>query len=384
MWTLLSLMVGCTPTSTEVTPGTTDLPPDGDTDSDSDSDADREQACPEVDPLGFQPSAVIMETAGNAKSPTIVSDGDDVFVAWHDFTHDPTQLYFASQSGSGDWDVELLDLLNEKAIRPRLLTDGASVHLFFDVYEEDEEDWAVYITTRTGQDWSTPERLGSGEKVDPVLHEGNLHAVWFDGMQPIHRWRDGSAWVDGNPLAVPSAVQTFRLRLLSAEDLELVVALSPASLSYDIERFTWDGNDWTSQPLFTSINLSSDDPSGSVGPDGVAQWVWTEQDPADLWTIGIALQRSDATRPTRVNQNPGFSTSPDITVPSDGLALVTWLDDQEQLLMSQAPFDEQVVISTEGAGPRITTDRCGVSHLVYYAHNQAGVQDIYYTSNAVP
>ena len=374
---LPALLFGCTPSP----PSPDETGDETATDETGRDDTGTEEApCPPLgDPLSFSEPSPILQTEGNAKSPTLAIVDDAVHVAWHDFSYTPTRIVHAVQT-EGAWSTQRLELTEERAIRPRLVVDGDEVHLFFDVYENDT-DWAVYMSTRRDGVFGPAIRLGDGEKVDAAVFEGVLHAVWFDGTQPVHRMRIDGEWSDGAPIRVPAYVQTFRLRLLAGNDLELLIATSPGEVSYDPELFTWSDGSWTSRPLYTSVGLSSDDVSGAVGADGVSHWVWTEQSAADPWTIPVAHQRSDETTPEIIHALPGFSTSPDLAVSPDGVPVATWVDDTDGVRVSRAPWGEPLRITASGTGPRIAVDRCGFSHLVYYGRDGDGPQDIYYSRN---
>lgn len=365
----------------------------GDTDSDGgetgggDTDTDPvDLPCPELDPAGFGTPRVVLETPGNAKSPVVWADeAGAVHIAWHDFSEDPSVLYYGTLGTSG-WDTHRLDPTDKKEVRPQLLSVGDVLHLVFDVYEEDRQDWAVFHSMLINGNWTTATRLGDGEKADIAWFDGALHAVWFNGSDLIHQSFDGLAWTVGPEITEPEYVQTFRLCLLATQTgLEVIVATSPGNVSYDPEIYSFNGTSWSSSWLFRSNGLSSDDPSGALDNDGVPIWVWTEQDPNDPWTINVVSQRSDENQPSKVNTTAGFSTSPDIVVPADGQAIVAWInDDSGQIEAAREPYTDVNIIGS-GSGPQLATDTCGVTHLVFYGYGApSGAQDVYHTTNAAP
>ena len=279
------------------------------------------------------------------------------------------------------WSAGPLSLSADKAIRPRLLAHGSELHMVYDVW--DGVFYTVHHAVWTGGAWGTPTAIASGEKASLAFDpDGTLHAVYFaeDG-QVEHSMLVGGAWIAGDAVPTDAYMSGFRIRALTAPGgIESAVSTSPGGTSYDIRTDAWaSGSGWTRDTLYNSLNLSSDEPEGALDSSGQRHWVWTEQDPADVWTVGIML-RSTTGSPTWVSRTSGFSASPAVGIPADDVPMVTWVDPFGQILVDRAPYGTPVTVGA-GAKPAIAIDADGFTHVAWYEYGPSGPQEIFYTTN---
>ena len=336
------------------------------------------------DPLNFAALGLVAETEGNSKTPAIASMPDGTLhIVWHDFTADPANLYHAIQN-DGVWTYDPLPLVPEKSIFPRLLVQGEVLHLF---WQADRESTVVLHSTWSGESWSSPVEVGAGERVDPAVGpDGVLHAVFFRDGLPAHSMLSGDAWTPGDPITIDHTyVNSLRLSTVSTPSgVDFALATSPGGTGYDIRLFSWsESTGWTSmRTLQQSIGYSSDDVGGAIDSDGRSHWVWTEQSRDDEWTISIAEATETDVSFRWVNDEPGFSISPTIAIPPDDAAMVAWMTPRNTIALSRFPYDVEIEIGGQSAaGPQLSVDGEGFTHLTCYSRQEDGTQQIWYTSN---
>jgi len=333
--------------------------------------------------LEFSPPETVVITPGNAKSPVIATlENGETHIVWHDFSTDPPGLNHASGS-SGDWQWTALTLSPEKSIFADLVTDGESLHL---LWQSDLPDTTIMYAAWDGIGWSTASQVGPGERVAGAIDEnGMLHAVYYTDGRPAHSVLDNGTWRAGSAISIDHTyINTFGMALVPAPDgLDLAVATSPGETRYDVRLFSWtESLEWTPmRTIYTSLGLSSDEPAGAMGVER-PHWVWTEQSADDPFTIGIVEQTEIDSEPRWVTTESGFSQSPSITIPADGKPIVAWMTPEDTIAISRMPYDLRHHFTSENAAwPELTTDRDGYSHLVYYARDSDGIQQVYYSTN---
>lgn len=333
--------------------------------------------------LDFSPPEAIVVTAGNSKSPVITTlDSGETHIVWHDFSSDPAGLNHALGT-SGDWEWTQLTLVPEKSIFADLVTDGQSLHM---LWQSDLPETTIMYASWDGVGWSAASQVALGERVAGAIDEdGMLHAVYYSDGRPAHSVLEDGEWRVGSAISIDHTyINTFGMALVTAPDgLDLAVATSPGETRYDVRLFSWtDSLEWTPmRTIYTSLGLSSDEPAGAMGLER-PHWVWTEQSADDPFTIGIVEQTETDSEPRWVTTESGFSQSPSITVPADGKPIVAWMTPEDTISVSRMPYDQRHdFTSPNSAWPELTTDRHGYSHLVYYAPDSDGIQQVYYSTN---
>lgn len=345
-----------------------------------------EQPVQVSDPLDFGAPEDVAITEGNAKVPVAAWFQDQLHVVWHDFSLDPAGLG-AGHGSSGDWTWDWLDLAEgEKAIRPQLLADGESLHLVFEQVVDDVY-WLWHSTWAGG--WAAPVLIGEGRRASlAVGPDGTLHLVAYGGDDlPVHHRWDG-AWTPGDPI-VSDAPYVYSLGLVvlgGSEGLRLGQLLSPGETSYDFNLMAWthDGGWAPPEILVQSMFLGGEEPRGATGPDGTQHWVWSEQDPDDLWTFGIAEATvADAGAFRWATRVSGFSGNPAVVVPPDGRPVVAWITERGELQLSRAPYEESVQLDTGSRNPALAVDDEGFVHVVWAAADADSVEQVRWVSNRV-
>ncbi|MCA9563192.1 MAG: hypothetical protein KC561_06870 [Myxococcales bacterium] len=337
-----------------------------------------------VAPVSFRDPIAIATTEGNSKSPSLaLLSHCDRHVVWHDFSVDPANLFYAHSVGSS-WDSEPLTLDSSKAIFGQLRAQGAELEL---VWQSDNNGSPeVWFSRWSRGSWAPAERVGAGSR--PALSlaaDGTPHAVFFDGSGVSHATRVGGQWAAGDPISVDfNYLNELRLGLVSeGDDLVLALSTSPGEVSYDIRLWHWStGQGWTGPTfLHESVGLSSDDMAGA-SYDGVSRWVWTEQDPTDEWTIGIA-RKVQGGGLQWIARPDGFSVSPQISVGPDGTEAVVFITPSETVGFAQSPYSEWSDLGGVGViAVDLKVDRDGASHIVFAGRDTNGVQQIFYTTNS--
>jgi hypothetical protein len=335
------------------------------------------------DPLGFGAPVAVSDGAGNAKSPDISVTADGrVHVVWHDFSQDPSALHHAVYS-DGLWSSTLLEMGQDKHLRPRLVVDGEALHLIFERWIDGA--YSVHHSILEAEGWAEPLWVGDGELASPALaQDGVLHVVYFHEGLPEHARLDGEAWVQGDAIPIDAPwVYGIRMQLLSSPDgLALGQLLSWGDDGYDLYVSRWDAaTGWVEAvAVYASPWLGCEEPAGANDPDGEPRWTWAEQDPDDPWTYGIVEQSSTAQEPTWISREEGFAGSPWIAVPPDGDPLVAWVSPAAEIKVSRAPYGEALLLADSGQGPRMAVDPDGFTHICWYGEID-GVERIQVVSN---
>lgn len=336
------------------------------------------------EPLRFSEASVVLDTPGNAKTPSLaVLDDASVHIAWHDFSVDPANLYYGHLQ-DGAWNAGPLPLSDEKSIRPQLLAEGSRLHLIFDVWAD--KRYTIHHATMNDGTWGDAVPVAEGENGSlAVTAEGDLHIVYYSNDGLGHSRLVEDAWVAGDPIETDASVNPFGLRLLPHQDgLALTVAAGACSsmICYDIVEHTWDDSGWRSDTLYLSPSLSSDEPDGANMPDGSLAWVWSEQIPKDPWITEIVLLSPLDEDPVLVHSDlGGFSGDPIVAVPLDGAPMVAWLSPTNQIKIDRYPFGEPTLVFREGFGPSVAVDPDGFTHVSAYGYDDNSVQQIWYATN---
>jgi hypothetical protein len=337
-------------------------------------------------PLSFSEPTVILETPGNAKTPTIAALPDgSLHVMWHDFSTDPANLYHGSWDGF-EWTAGPLPLHEEKSIRPQLVAHEDTLHLLFDVWED--ELYTAHHASFTNGSWSDPAPIGLGEKgsisVDP---NGDVHVVFYRDGEVTHSRLVAGQWAEGDPIPTPESVNPFGLWTVSTPTgISLAVGAGSCTslICHDIMVFNWTSQGWTGSTLFKSNSLSSDEPKGAVMPDGSLAWAWAEQVPYEPYITGVAFSSALDPNPVLVFEDlSGFASEPGVAVPPDGVPMVSWLAPGAQVMIDRYPFGDPRTLLDSGTGPELTVDASGYTHVVAYAYDDAGSQQIWHTTNRV-
>lgn len=335
------------------------------------------------DPWAFGEPEAISATAGNAKSPDIATHDGSVHVAWHDFTQDPSAVHHAVQ-GEGTWSSTLLELSDDKLIRPRLLSQGETLHLLFDRWIDG--DYTLLHARHEAGAWSAPVEVAAGSKASPTLaSDDTLHAVYYLDGVPAHAWSDGERWHEGDPVPADAPwINGIRLQLLpNPTGLSLGLLQSYGDQGYDLYVFHWQASEGWAAPevLYDSPWQGCEEPAGANDPDGEPRWIWAEQDPMDAWTYGIMEQGQLESEPRWITRQEGFSGAPWLVVPPDAVPIATWVDEGGQLWLSRAPYDSTLLLADQGLGPRMAVDDDGFTHMVWYGPDGEGVEQIFYATN---
>lgn len=336
-----------------------------------------------ADPLDFSVPAVIVETPGNAKTPDIVVMADGtIHVLWHDFTTDPPGLNHAVNRGE-NWSWTPLQLVSEKSIFVELVSDGENLHM---LWQADRPETTIMHASYAEGGWSAAAIVGLGEKVTAALDpDGVLHAVFYRDERPAHAVLREGVWRAGNDIPITEPfVNTFGMALVGHDNgIDLAVPTSPGDARYDVHIVSWrESQNWsTVRTIYESFGLSSDEPDGAMG-QARAHWVWTEQDEDNPSLIAIVEKTEADLVPRIVSDGPGFSTAPSIAIPQDGQPLVAYVTADDRIEVSRAPYSERIDFGGDfGAGPAITVDSLGFSYVVYYARDEGGIQQVYFSTN---
>lgn len=336
------------------------------------------------EPMAFSEPEIVWSTEGNAKTSSVaVTDDGTVHVVWHDFTTDPANLYHASRQDDA-WTAAPLPLLDTKSIRPALLADGAALDLVFDAHPDDETSEVWWARWQDGA-WADPERIGTGEMPVLARFEGELHVLYYDpDGWPTHARRTEQGFEPGDPITLDSVakVNAFGLALVgTGEGLVAAVAASTGEGFDDIRRLAWsEGIGWTEEILYPSSGFGSDEADIAVDADGEVHFTWTEQSSDYPYDIGVVALRDGDDEPTWVSLVPGWPGDPTITVPPDGVPMVAWVTVDSAIAVAREPYDDAVSFGDDGYGPRVTLDREGFVHLVYYGYDGASDQ-VWYATN---
>jgi hypothetical protein len=361
-------------------------PDDSDNPIDTDDTEDTGEApIPELEnPLAFSTPTVIAETPGNAKTPSIAALPDgSVHVVWHDFSTDPANLYHGSWDGI-EWTAAPLPLHTDKSIRPHLIAHEDTLHLLFDVWANDT--YTAHHASYSNGNWSEPAAIGLGEKGSIAVDAyGDLHAVVYRDDHLIHSRIVDGEWVAGDSIPTPYSVNPFGLSTLpSAEGIVLAAGAGTCGslICHDIMIFNWNSQGWSSNILYQSVYLSSDEPKGALMPDGSPAWAWAEQVPYEPYITGIAFDSALDQNPVTVFEDPaGFSSEPSVVVPPDGVPMVSWIAPGGHVMIDRYPFGDTTTIFDVATGPDMTVDVYGYTHVVAYAYDEAGSQQIWHTTN---
>jgi len=379
------LLVCSTACQSPAEPDDSDTPGDTD-DTQAPGDSGEPPLPGPENPLAFSTPTVIAETPGNAKTPSIAALPDgSVHVVWHDFSTDPANLYHGVWQDSV-WTAETLPLHPEKSIRPQLLVQDETLHLLFDVWADDS--YTVHHATYTSGAWSDAVAVATGSQSTMALDPGGeLHAIYFVGSDLAHSRRVDGQWVAGDPIPTWASVNPFGHRALTSADGVTVAAATgdcSSMICYDITLLDWNAEGWTSSTLHKSWDLSSDEPEGALMPDGSQAWTWAEQVPYEPWITAIVFASALDQNPVMVFEDPaGFSSEPAVVVPPDGVPMVSWLAPGNHVMMDRYPFGEPTLLFEDAMGADLTVDGYGYTHLVTYAYDEAGSQQIWHTTNRI-
>lgn len=249
-----------------------------------------------------------------------------------------------------------------------------------------------------GSQWATVQEIPQ-----PPSPQYSVMALAADGFGNIHimpsgQYWNGSTWNEtgdrNGHVAQRDAIAVDR-----AGHLHAIAAAQTA-----IEYRTWDGADWSAEPVYTVIDNAQErvsDPAIAVGPDGALHAVWVGTTPREVkigsnppmprphWFNYSKRTASGWTPPVRIFEaiTDDNVFSPSVLVLPDGLvvaaigdvslgieglwngAFVTWG-------MGQTWADPVRVspdIKTDPSGVSLAVDAQGRVHLVYYDRGYQGV-----------
>jgi hypothetical protein len=272
----------------------------------------------------------------------------------------------------------------EKSIRPYLLADGDTLHLLFDVWVSGI--YTAHHASYANGTWSESEPIGLGAKGNIAFDaEGGLHAVVYRDFDLFHFRRVDDGWVEGDPIPTPESVNPFGISMVStAEGITLAVGAGTCGslICHDITLFNWSMQGWSSEVLYTSRDLSSDEPGGALMLDGSIAWAWAEQVPYEPFISAIVFHSALDPEPLTVFEDAaGFASEPSVAMPLDGVPLLTWLAPGSHVMIDRYPFEQPTMIFESAWGPTLAVDAYGFTHVVAYAVDAAGVEQIWHTTN---
>ena len=240
------------------------------------------------------------------------------------------ELYYAAQSPGEPWTAAVRIAYG---MSPALAVDGAGqLHALFS--NQFMGNYEIYVIDLTDGAWSLPVDIShtTGLSAYPVLTAGADRALY-------------AAWMDNSPGY------------------------------WTIYVGHWNGEYWSSQPV---ANARGQAPGLATTSNGTVYLTWqdripTVENPSGAFDIFVSEQNgTDWTLPIDVSDSPNVeSIGASLTTTADGLAHLTWIDGDQEVLYCYGrqlywPLPQTVSeAATIARGPRIMSDRRGWLHIAW-------------------
>ncbi len=242
------------------------------------------------------------------------------------------------------------------------------------------EGQIYYAAQSLGRGWSPPRRIASG--ISPALvvdNLGHLHAVFVNqfmsNYEIYHISLENGTWSLPVNVSHTSGFSAFPAAT-AGEAGKLYVAWMDNSPGYwTIYLGTWNGVYWSNQPV---ANARGQAPTLDLSPDGVLYLAWQDRVPnADnrSGTFHIFFNErvnGSWTLPVDVSDRPQVeSIGVSLTTTADGLAHLTWVDDNQEVRYCFGrglywPFPVTVARAAALArGPHILAERGEWLHIAW-------------------
>lgn len=247
------------------------------------------------DGTAWQPYQELSTDSGSEgqRNPSIVAEGDYVYVVWNDGGGGDSDIVFRYFDGT-NWqpDQEIsTDIGVETQWGPRIAAEGGKLYVVW--VDTGDGDNDIYYRHFDGTNWQPEMEVSSdaGAEIQesPVVAVGNgkVHIAWIDqgdGDRDVYyRHFDGTSWHPEQEISTDAGTEMqYNVMIASEDDRAFVIWSDQGDGDEDMYYRYNNGTNWQPEEEFSTDSFAESQPRGSIAvEDGTVHIVWDDRGGGD-------------------------------------------------------------------------------------------------------
>ncbi|ABC31692.1 protein containing BNR/Asp-box repeats [Hahella chejuensis KCTC 2396] len=293
-------------------------------------------AVPTLAEINFYPPVNLSYSDGLSFNPSLVTQGDNLFVTWDDNSSGVKEVMFARSRDKGEnyTPPKQLSSSSGQSSAPDVAVDShGRVHV---VWQDTLYGASTILYVRSedgGKTFSQAVSLSGDDsasvRADILVDSGNvIYVAWTDtGTEEVIVTQSVDGGDSFQQVAKMKANFVSSVRMTAGGDRRIHVAWTNAQNIYHM--YSRNGGRSFSRPVSISASSAASSSVSLAADAGSNVYIgWSEQinDEAEIYVARSEDGGQHFAPPGNISRNPGSSIGPDLTTDTDGVLYVVWQD----------------------------------------------------------